>query len=198
LLHVQPAFTLVIRSQQTAANRCIFCSRRDGEVHRLKQSQSQLDTLSLNAKKISKRHRYTVQQARTLCSLPLSGCRQAHRCLRVKLSNMRKHTVSLVFQLCLVCLVSCRGAAASAAPGTDCDSVLPALCKLNGAGSHCHPCVASAYVECKDSSTPELKSCPSGEQQHCCHRGRNGSSRLQSELGTVDAKLMYKTLQLHV
>lgn len=60
-------------------------------------------------------------------------------------------------------------AAAAAIVTSDCETVLPTICKLNGAGSHCHPCVASAYIECSNDSNPQLKGCQSGEpwrQQH--------------------------------
>lgn len=62
----------------------------------------------------------------------------------------------------VVCLQAVCALAASAAVPSDCETVLPAICKLNGPGAHCHPCVDTAYVDCSDKHTPELKTCTAG------------------------------------
>jgi hypothetical protein len=73
--------------------------------------------------------------------------------------QMPKHKlIILYFAVCI--------AAVAAIVTSDCETVLPTICKLNGVGSHCHPCVANAYIDCRDDSNPELKSCQSGRRWH--------------------------------
>lgn len=53
--------------------------------------------------------------------------------------------------------------AAAAASTTDCESVLGAICQLNGAGPHCHPCLPNSYVVCTSRNEAKVKTCGKGK-----------------------------------
>jgi hypothetical protein len=49
----------------------------------------------------------------------------------------------------------------------DCESVVPSICALNGAGVHCHPCSNAAFVVCSGPRAPgEVQACEPGHHWH--------------------------------
>ena len=84
---------------------------------------------------------------------------EEHRCWHF--SPFRVDVMHRIVFLWLILSISSASLAAAAA--TDCGTVLGAICQLNGAGKHCHPCSPQSYVICSDEGKVTVEECPTGK-----------------------------------
>lgn len=107
---------------------------------------------------------YSNKKCSTACSLPLfPSYRVLQSAKHVQVLPVVFGAVPMISKVFFTLVIAIVLLSGTDAATTDCQSVLGSICQLNGAGSHCHPCLPKSYVACSNTGEAVIKTCAQGE-----------------------------------